>query len=46
MARLRQGAAVDPLSAYRTSGWRQAKARQRRPAGAGAGIVNEEPAAP
>jgi L-rhamnose isomerase/sugar isomerase len=39
MARADRGGAVDPLAAYRTSGWRERKAQEREPAGLGAGIV-------
>jgi L-rhamnose isomerase/sugar isomerase len=39
MARYEGGGAIDPLAAYRATGWRTAKARERRPTTAGAGIV-------
>lgn len=41
LARVRvdAGGAIDPLAAYRASGWRPRKAQQRRPAGTSAGIV-------
>lgn len=38
-ARLDAGGAIDPLAAYRSSGWRERMAQQRQPVGAGAGIV-------
>ena len=38
-ARFENGGAIDPLSAYRASGWRERKAQERRPVGPGAGIV-------
>jgi L-rhamnose isomerase/sugar isomerase len=40
-ARLREGGAIDPVAAYRASGYRAAVARQRPPAatGSGSGIV-------
>jgi L-rhamnose isomerase / sugar isomerase len=38
-ARAEAGGAVDVLAAYRESRWRERKAQERRPAGAGAGIV-------
>jgi L-rhamnose isomerase / sugar isomerase len=38
-ARLRLGGAIDPIAAYRKSGWRAMKAQQRKPVGLGAGIV-------
>jgi len=39
MARIEAGGAADPLALYRASGWRARKAQERRPVGAGAGIV-------
>ena len=39
MVRHEAGGAIDPLALYRTTGWRERKAQERRPAGAGAGIV-------
>lgn len=39
MARWRAGGAIDPISAYRASGWRAAKARERTLARPGSGIV-------
>ncbi|WEK44925.1 MAG: L-rhamnose catabolism isomerase [Candidatus Sphingomonas colombiensis] len=39
MARLEAGGAIDPIPAYRASGWRARKARERRAVGLGAGIV-------
>jgi len=39
MARLEAGGAIDMIAAYRASGWRARKARERRAATAGAGIV-------
>jgi L-rhamnose isomerase/sugar isomerase len=39
MARLDAGGAIDPISVYRASGWRDRKAQERRPVGLGAGIV-------
>lgn len=39
MARFDAGAAIDPIAAYRETGWRPRKARERRPTAAGAGIV-------
>jgi L-rhamnose isomerase/sugar isomerase len=40
MARHRAGGAIDPVAAYRASGYRKAKAAERPPvAGGGAGIV-------
>ncbi|MGH8530513.1 MAG: L-rhamnose catabolism isomerase [Nevskiales bacterium] len=39
MARHEAGGAIDPIAAYRESGWRQRKARERRPVTAGSGIV-------
>ncbi|RST30642.1 L-rhamnose catabolism isomerase [Sphingomonas ginkgonis] len=38
-ARVGQGGAIDPLAAYRQSGWRARKAQERRAVGVGAGIV-------
>jgi L-rhamnose isomerase / sugar isomerase len=38
-ARLRLGGAIDPIAAYRKSGWRAIKAQERKPVGPGAGIV-------
>ena len=38
-ARLEAGGAIDVLAAYRASGWRAAKAKERRATGLGAGIV-------
>jgi L-rhamnose isomerase / sugar isomerase len=38
-ARVDSGAAADPIAAYRESGWRAGKARQRRASAGGAGIV-------
>lgn len=39
MARLQKGGAIEPLSAYRASGWRASKAQARLSTSAGAGIV-------
>ncbi len=39
MARLEAGGAVDVLDMYRTSGWRDRKAQERKAVGLGAGIV-------
>jgi L-rhamnose isomerase/sugar isomerase len=41
MARLRSGGAIDPVAAYRASGYRQRKAEERpaRDAGGRSGIV-------
>ncbi len=39
MARYEAGGAIDPIAAYRESGWRALKARERRPTAGGAGIV-------
>jgi L-rhamnose isomerase/sugar isomerase len=39
MARVAQGGAIEPLAAYRASGWRERKAQERAPVGLGAGIV-------
>jgi L-rhamnose isomerase/sugar isomerase len=39
MARMRSGGAVDPIGAYRASGWRARKAQERMAAGSAAGIV-------
>ena len=39
MARLEAGGAIDVLSSYRTSRWRERKAQERKPVGLGAGIV-------
>lgn len=38
-ARLEAAGAIDPIAAYRASGWRQQAARQRRRLGPGTGIV-------
>jgi L-rhamnose isomerase/sugar isomerase len=38
-ARVAAGGAIDPIAAYRASNWRAHKARERRKAGLGAGIV-------
>ena len=38
-ARLEQGGAIDPIAAYRASGYRSRKGQERRPVGVGAGIV-------
>ena len=38
-ARVEAGGAADPVAAYRASGWRAAKAGERRPPAGGAGIV-------
>jgi L-rhamnose isomerase/sugar isomerase len=38
-ARAAAGGAIDPIAAYRASGWRPRKARERRAVGLGAGIV-------
>lgn len=38
-ARHRQGGAIDPIEAYRASGWRSRKTQERAPVSAGAGIV-------
>ncbi|WP_219893019.1 L-rhamnose catabolism isomerase [Aquisediminimonas profunda] len=38
-ARLEAGGAIDVLSAYRQSHWRERKAQERKPVGLGAGIV-------
>ena len=38
-ARVAAGGAADPIAAYRSSGWRQRKAQERRSVGLGAGIV-------
>jgi len=39
MARYERGGAIDTIAAYRQSGWRPRKARERRATSAGAGIV-------
>jgi L-rhamnose isomerase / sugar isomerase len=39
MARLTAGGAADPISAYRQSGWRSLKAKERKPSKLGSGIV-------
>jgi len=39
LARIEAGGAADPIALYRSSGWREIKAQQRRPASAAAGIV-------
>jgi L-rhamnose isomerase/sugar isomerase len=39
LARAEAGGAIDAIAAYRASGWRAQKARERRTTGAGAGIV-------
>lgn len=39
MARMRSGGAIDPIGAYRASGWRARKAQERTAAGSAAGIV-------
>jgi L-rhamnose isomerase/sugar isomerase len=39
MARLEAGGAIDPLTAYRDTAWRERKAQERKPVGLGAGIV-------
>jgi L-rhamnose isomerase / sugar isomerase len=39
MARVEAGGAIDALSAYRASRWRERKAQERKPVGLGAGIV-------
>lgn len=39
MARHERGGAIDPIAAYRETGWRPRKARERRATSAGAGIV-------
>ena len=39
MARLEAGGAIDVLDMYRTSGWRDRKAQERKPVSLGAGIV-------
>lgn len=39
MTRFERGGAIDPIAAYRASGWRGRKARERRPSAGGAGIV-------
>jgi L-rhamnose isomerase/sugar isomerase len=38
-ARVEAGGAIDVLSAYRASRWRERKAQERKPVGLGAGIV-------
>ncbi|EQB01225.1 sugar isomerase [Sphingobium quisquiliarum P25] len=39
MARMEAGGAIDMLSVYRQSKWRERKAQERKPVGLGAGIV-------
>jgi len=39
VARMEAGGAIDPVFAYRDSGWRARKAQERVPVGLGAGIV-------
>lgn len=39
MARLEQGGAIDPVRAYRETGWRDRKAQQRKAVGLGVGIL-------
>ena len=39
MARIEAGGAIDPILAYRASGWRARKAQERNTVGLGAGIV-------
>lgn len=39
MARLEAGGAIDVLDMYRTSGWRDRKAQERKAVGLGAGII-------
>ena len=40
MARYELGGAIDPIAAYRASGWRARKAQTRKPpSGSAAGIV-------
>jgi L-rhamnose isomerase/sugar isomerase len=39
MARAQAGGAIDVLTAYRDSGWRDRKIQERKPVGLGAGIV-------
>lgn len=39
VARMEAGGAIDPIAAYRASGWRDRKAQERRTVGLGAGIV-------
>ena len=39
MARHEHGGAIDPITAYRATGWRPRKAQERKPVGLGAGIV-------
>jgi len=39
MARHERGGAIDPIAAYRETGWRAKKARERKATAAGAGIV-------
>lgn len=39
LARMEAGGATDPVAAYRETGWRAAKAGERRPSNAGGGIV-------
>jgi L-rhamnose isomerase/sugar isomerase len=38
-ARVEAGGAIDPLTLYRATGWRERKAQERTPVGLGAGIV-------
>jgi L-rhamnose isomerase/sugar isomerase len=38
-ARATAGGAIDPIAAYRASGWRTARAAERKTTGRGAGIV-------
>jgi L-rhamnose isomerase/sugar isomerase len=39
MARVEAGGAIDPIAAFRESGWRTAKASTRKPTSRAAGIV-------
>jgi L-rhamnose isomerase/sugar isomerase len=39
LARYEAGGAIDPIAAFRESGWRQSKASIRNPTGRTAGIV-------
>jgi L-rhamnose isomerase/sugar isomerase len=39
LARMQKGGAIEPLSAYRASGWRASKAQTRLSTSSGAGIV-------
>ncbi len=39
LARVEAGGAADPIALYRTTGWRERKAQERRAVGLGAGIV-------